>query len=258
MTDQTYYANGFDESISQTHSWRTAENCAEYMLKYVKHNYKILDVGSGPGTITKSFAKYIPDGYIIGIEPTAELIEEASKDPNLPYNVRFEKASVFNLPYSDNSFDIVHAHQVIVHLSDPLKALNEMTRVLKPGGLLCIKDAEMDSTTVFPKKFEPQLLYFMNLMRSKFTSSVGASRQKSLILQTSLLDIVRHTASSWCISEDKERLLFANMFIKRLEASKVNYISFTREKITQAWIDWSQDESAVFFILNGEIIAKKI
>ena len=51
-------------------------------------------------------------------------------------------ASVYELPYDDASFDVVHAHQVLQHLSEPVAALREMRRVCAPGGLLAVRDAD--------------------------------------------------------------------------------------------------------------------
>jgi SAM-dependent methyltransferase len=51
-------------------------------------------------------------------------------------NVRFERGDIYALPYPDNSFDAAFANHVIEHLSDPVRALKEIHRVLKPGSVL--------------------------------------------------------------------------------------------------------------------------
>ncbi len=49
-------------------------------------------------------------------------------------NVRFATGDVYALDFDDASFDVVHAHQVLQHLQDPVAALRELRRVLRPGG----------------------------------------------------------------------------------------------------------------------------
>jgi len=56
--------------------------------------------------------------------------------------VGFCAGSVLALPFDDTSVDVVHAHQVLQHLADPVAALSEMARVLRPGGILAVRDAD--------------------------------------------------------------------------------------------------------------------
>ena len=68
-------------------------------------------------------------------------------------NARFQVASVYELPFPDKSFDAVFAHGVLEHLREPLKALTEMRRVLKQGGVIGIRDADQ-SAAVWPDNEE--------------------------------------------------------------------------------------------------------
>lgn len=65
-------------------------------------------------------------------------------------NVRFEVANVYELPFADASFDAVLAHTLLVHLSDPLKVLKEMRRILKPGGIAAVSDDNFNTLVVSP------------------------------------------------------------------------------------------------------------
>ncbi|KAH3686696.1 hypothetical protein WICPIJ_002340 [Wickerhamomyces pijperi] len=278
--DQTYYTNNkYDPSISNTHRWRTVENCSEFMIPFIKPTDKILDVGCGPGTITTSLAKYVPQGQVYGIEPTEGLFQEAkdllhqqeqsSKHIN---NVKFELGSAFKLPYEDNSFSIVHAHQVLIHLSDPIKALQEMIRVIKPNGLICVKDCELNSTIIYP--YSEPLEYFMKeIMSSVNTKRNAASLHKQWIYEANekyrttettttktSLELVQHSAISWCNSTTEQRKSTADMFIKRCLQSE-NFIKdtkFTKNQIVEAWENWSKDETGVNFSIHGEVVIRKI
>ncbi|KAJ3001160.1 hypothetical protein NUW54_g6607 [Trametes sanguinea] len=68
MSKQAVYTHGHHESVLRSHSWRTAENSAAYLLPYLKPNMTLLDIGCGPGTITADFAKILSEGHVTGLE----------------------------------------------------------------------------------------------------------------------------------------------------------------------------------------------
>ncbi|ODQ56933.1 hypothetical protein WICANDRAFT_36397 [Wickerhamomyces anomalus NRRL Y-366-8] len=261
-TDQTYYRDGHDASISLTHSWRNVKNSCAYMLNFIKPTDKILDVGCGPGTITYDLGKYVPKGEIIGIEPTKELIDEALRDETTKKsqpNVSFEVCSVYSLPYPDSCFDIVHAHQVIVHLENPLKALQEMKRVLKPGGYICCRDGDLQACIFYPEVFKEPLFYYLEKATTEFTCWYGGSRLKELFIGVKFKpDKIIHTTSTWCISSRADRELFSNMYIKRLDSIKYNSSDkYTKSQLKEAWLQWANDDKASWVQIHGEVIAQK-
>ena len=58
---------------------------------------------------------------------------------------------VMALPFDDDSFDVVHAHQVFQHLADPVGALAQVRRVSRPGGLVAVRDAVYSAMCWFPR-----------------------------------------------------------------------------------------------------------
>ena len=65
-------------------------------------------------------------------------------------NLRFEVGDLFALGYPDASFDVVHLHQVLQHLADPVGALVELRRVLRPDGVLAARDSDYGAFTWAP------------------------------------------------------------------------------------------------------------
>jgi ubiquinone/menaquinone biosynthesis C-methylase UbiE len=97
----------------------------------------VLDAGCGIGAVTKFFAKKHPETNFIGVNISSEQIKEAFKD--CPSNAAFVEVSYDELPFDDNSFDFIYFYQSIGY--KPLvKTLEEIHRVLKPGGKLFISD----------------------------------------------------------------------------------------------------------------------
>src|SRR5271170_6662076 len=132
------YTHGHHESVLRSHTWRTAQNSASYLLPHIKPDMRILDVGCGPGTITADFAALVPQGQVIGLEYAPEVLKQAREfiDERELTNVQFAVGDIHALEYPNDSFDVVHAHQVLQHIPDPVQALKEMKRVTKPGGIV--------------------------------------------------------------------------------------------------------------------------
>src|SRR3954447_24913964 len=120
------YTHGHHESVLRSHRWRTVENSAAYLVPHLRPGLELLDVGCGPGTITAGFATRLSPGQVRGIDFSADAIDAARRDHP---GVDFVTGDVYTLKFEDASWDIVHAHQVLQHLSDPVAALKEMRRV---------------------------------------------------------------------------------------------------------------------------------
>ena len=96
----------------------------------------MLDVGCGPGTITADLALLVAPGEVVGIDASAEVVAQATEAAGSGLglsNLRFEVGDLFALDYPDASFDVVHLHQVLQHLGDPVDALVALRRVLAVG-----------------------------------------------------------------------------------------------------------------------------
>lgn len=147
------YTHGHHESVLRSHTWRTAANSAAYLLDSLKPHMKILDIGCGPGTITADLAELVPDGHVTGVDHAPGILDQAratAADRGLR-NVEFEVADVHALDFPDDTFCVVHAHQVLQHVGDPVRALREMHRVTRPGGFIAVRDADYSAMTWYPE-----------------------------------------------------------------------------------------------------------
>ena len=99
-------------------------------------------MGCGPGTITADLALLVAPGDMVGIDTAADVVAQARSTPSGlgVENLRFEVADLFALGFPDASFDVIHLHQVLQRLQDPVAALVELRRVLDPDGLLAARD----------------------------------------------------------------------------------------------------------------------
>src|SRR5215469_4877323 len=138
------YLHGHHESVLRSHRWRTAENSAAYLLARLPISARVLDIGCGPGTITAGLAAAVPGGHVIGIDRAVGVLDNARAEAERQgvRNISFEVGDAYGLAFANDSFDVVHAHQVLQHLSDPVAALIEMRRVLRTGGILAVRDSD--------------------------------------------------------------------------------------------------------------------
>ncbi|GMM35099.1 hypothetical protein DASC09_024240 [Saccharomycopsis crataegensis] len=270
LNDQSYYASGYDPTVSKTHSWRTVATCCEYFEKSIKLGDTILDVGCGPGTITCDFARYVgKDGEVIGIEPTKELIDEANlrKPSELDKNVKFSVASAYKIPFDDNTFDIVHCHQVLVHLEDPLAALKEMKRVCKKGGVVCCREADLEMTAVYPLAYIDTVEYYFRRKSTDQTSTDGRMGRKlrSLAMMAGFDGPnVNGSVGNWTYYRDDERKWFGEMFLGRIGGSKEKFIYDSdvlndkkKAEIIRGWEEWIKDPDGWLNFSHGQIVCRK-
>ena len=146
------YIHGHHESVLRSHQWRTAENSAAYLLPFLAPGATLLDIGCGPGTITVDLAERVAPGTVVGIDRAEDVlaVARASAAERGLHNVTFAVGDAYRLQFPDDSVDVVHAHQVLQHLTDPVAALTEMRRVGRPGGVVAVRDADYAATTWYP------------------------------------------------------------------------------------------------------------
>jgi ubiquinone/menaquinone biosynthesis C-methylase UbiE len=156
------------------HARRTAEKHAHFLLPHLKPGMRLLDAGCGPGSITLGLAETVAPAEVVGIDASDAAIDAAramAAERNV-VNVRFEVADVHALPYGDATFDAAFVHALLQHLPDPLAALVEIRRVMKPGAVIGIADADHDGYIIAPP--DPMLVRWHELStRMKQSPLVG-------------------------------------------------------------------------------------
>ncbi len=142
----TEYAIGHGEGAVGIMNARRAEDWAAHVLPHLRPDMRLLDCGCGPGSITLGLAARVAPGEVVGIDREPSQVEQAQRAATKAgvENTRFEVGDVVDLPFGDDSIDVVHAHMVVMHLADPLAALREMLRVLRPGGFVALRDTIID------------------------------------------------------------------------------------------------------------------
>ncbi|CAA0090483.1 putative methyltransferase YcgJ [BD1-7 clade bacterium] len=110
----------------------------------------ILDAGCGPGVTTQAIADRVDDNVeIIGADLSQSMVDYASAH-STHQNVRYHKACLKDLPYSDGSIDVIRVERCLHHVSGVSQAFKEFERVLKPGGRLVINEPDVRYICMHP------------------------------------------------------------------------------------------------------------
>jgi len=162
----TEYTMGYSEEFQQLLRRRNAAREAAHLLPHLKPRMRVLDFGCGPGTISMGLAQAIAPGELHGIDIEESQIQIAriAAQAGNHQNTKFLTGDVTALPYEDNFFDAAHCHAVLMHIPDTQRALAEVKRVLKPGGILACRELITSSSFSTPNFMDELWIAFSRLM----------------------------------------------------------------------------------------------
>lgn len=268
-TPKDTYTHGHHPAVLAVHSWRTAENSAGFLLPHLTAGQRLLDVGCGPGTITLDLAERVAPGEVVGIDNAADVIATAHDNRAQrgadTERVTFRVGDVYAIDEPDDSFDVVYAHQVLQHLSDPRAALREMRRVCRPGGVVAVRDSDYAGFVWAP--LDPRLDRWLALYH-EIARGNGAEPDAGRFLLTWALDAgfsdVTAGASAWCFATPGDRAWWGNNWADRVSQSAFATQALERGLAIQAELDdlaaafrqWTAEPNGYFALLHGELICR--
>jgi ubiquinone/menaquinone biosynthesis C-methylase UbiE len=265
--NQDIYTHGHAESVLRSHLSRTVDNSAAYVAEHFRPGASVLDVGCGPGSITIDIAARVAPGRVLGIDSSAEVIDGARALAGRAGagNATFAVGGIYALDAADDSFDVVHAHQVLQHLGDPVAALREMLRVCRPDGVVAARDADYAAMTWYPA--DPRLDRWLEICRAVFRGN-GAEPDAARHLlawahAAGAADVVP-SASVWCYATPEQRNWWGGLWADRIVESSIAQqavdggFSHTEElvEISAAWRQWAAHPDGWFTIVNGEVLCR--
>ena len=260
------YTHGHHTSVLASHRTRTAADSAAYLLPHLRAGQRLLDVGCGPGTITLDLAQLVAPGQTVALEREETVLAEvqALAARRGLDDLVTTVGDVYALEFDDASFDIVHAHQVLQHLTDPVAALREMRRVTRPDGLVAARDGDYATMTWYPT--EPRLERWLEVYCAVARSNGAepdAGRRLLSWAHSAGFSRVRPSASVWLFADEDRRGWWSETWAQRTVSSGMASQAVaaglaTHDEladIATGWREWARRADAWFCVVSGEILA---
>ncbi|WP_298208017.1 methyltransferase domain-containing protein [Ferrimicrobium sp.] len=258
MTDT--YIHGHDESVLASHRWRGAENSAGYLLPVLQENHTLLDVGCGPGTITRDFAQRLPRGRVVALDRSAPIVREAVGAIQHCSGI---VGDAYTLPFPNRSFDVVHAHQVLQHLRDPEGAIGEMARVSRH--YLAFADADYDRMMWWPnvQELDRWMQLYQGIASANHVNPNIGRQLPSLALACGLSRYTTH-AITWTYATPELCRWWGDLWAGRVLhstfASEALRLGLSTHEelafIARGWKAWARQPGAMFVIPSVAILAE--
>jgi ubiquinone/menaquinone biosynthesis C-methylase UbiE len=269
MSNKTVYITDHSPSVLQTHSWRTATNSAAYLVPYIKPSMEILDIGCGPGSISVDFARLVPQGHVTGIEYVADPLDTARSLASAQgiTNIDFRVGDIHSLDFPDDTFDIVHVHQVLQHIADPVRALREMRRVAKSdGGIVAARESA--SMTWYPDNAG---IAGWKEVTGRMGKAKGGNPHPGRYIHVWAEEAefkrtrIKKSAGAWCFSSPEGREYWGGSMEARMRSSGFSKMAVEEgyttkeelERVANGWRDFVKNDQAWFGLFHGEILCWK-
>ncbi|MEZ4869759.1 MAG: methyltransferase domain-containing protein [Caldilineaceae bacterium] len=254
MTADEQYTHNQSSQARQRFGTRVAEVQAAFLIPHLRPGMMILDCGCGPGSITFGLAEIVAPGEVIGIDISEKQIEQAQSRAveQQVANVRFETADMYALPFTDQSFDAIFSNAVFHHLRDPLAALKGAYRLLKPEGVLGIREPDFAGLLVNPAK--PILLRYFERIVQLITVNGGnpsiGRTLRALLQEAGLTNINASAMYETYGTQDAVHYIgtFAvNMLREETYITQLTNLSgnpMEVDEIREAWTAWADNPNA--------------
>ncbi len=227
------YSQRANPAFEAVMALRTAAKEGSFFLPHLSPGMRVLDVGCGPGSITIGFAEAVFPGEAVGVDfqPSQVALAQASSSSRGTLNARFEVADVYQLPFPDASFDAVFAHAVLWHLREPLRALAEIRRVLRPGGIIGVRDCDWGGRIYAPAtpRLEEWWALTIQIRQRNGGDPFMGRHLRRLLIEADFVS-VEAGASVWCAGTPEEVQHFATFLKAQLQG-------FASTALAEGWMD---------------------
>lgn len=260
------YTHGHCGAVVDSHARRTATNSAAFALPLLRRDHLLLDLGCGPGSVTIDLSQRV--ARAVGVDASPEAVLRARRDAAArgAGACEFLVADVYRLPFADAAFDVVFAHQLLQHLADPVEALRESARVLRPGGIIAVRDSDYGTMVHDPRDplLDRWLALYCELARRNGGEPDAGRMLARWVGAAGFVDAVA-TSSSWTYAEPTAVTDWCTLWTDRLLTARMGEDAMrlglaTRdelEELAAAWRRWAAAPQPYFAFLHGEVVARK-
>ena len=256
---QEEYVHGYTDEHRAFLSMRTAAREAAFFLPFLKPGMRLIDCGCGMGALTTSLAERLAPGEVIGIDREESQVQAArawAAERGVS-NVRFEVGSIYEIPYPDASFDAAFAYTVLEHTREPLQAIREMRRVLKPGGVIGLCDPDYEGQLFAPESPAfGELLQIIRRFSEEHASPYYARHQRGYLLDAGFSPTEGFAQAAGGGSPQMSPFMFRNIIQPTVESIRswiVENGHATSEHVDELLAEaqaWSERPDAFFALIH--------
>ena len=261
------YTLGYGEGAMDWMTSRTAEVHGAFLLPYLKPGMRFLDCGCGPGTLTRGFAEFVAPGEAIGIDMEASQFSataETAREDGIE-NLTFRTGDIYHLPFADEHFDVVFGSAVLGSVANAGKLVEEMVRVLKPGGWLGLKEFDHGGDIVWPQTpLIARSIELYHRLRAHNGHEPHAGRRLKEFMHAAGCSI-EYVHALYDEKTDAEQLLphieRNNRLVFEMLSSQYEELGWCSpqelEEDAEAWVEFANDPTAIHLSTWFEAVGRK-
>ena len=146
------YTPGHSASAFSFMAARDLESHGFFLLPLLQGGFDVLDAGCGPATISADIADAVFPGKVTALDISSSELDQGRRlaEGREIVNLELVAASVYEMPFPESSFNVVFSLDLLEHLSEPLRALEQFHRVLRPGGFIALSSPDWDAIEISP------------------------------------------------------------------------------------------------------------
>jgi SAM-dependent methyltransferase len=252
------------------------------ILESLPPNFIFLDVGCGPGSITLDIARRYPSCTVLGIDyPDALKKARQNAQESCLSNVRFAVGDGLDIAATASQpgfevvmggCDMVHTHQVHMHVQDPVKLMCELRAAAKPqGGFVCCRESDHGMVAFWPDL--PSMVQFSAAIPKMLSARgqdpyVGRKFVSHALAAGFKREQIEASVGTWVYSTPKERQGWANVIVGsiqgqgasdkvQLEAEASGSQGIDVSSVLKDWQEWVQAEDGWYAVPCPQIVCRR-
>ncbi|ORY61686.1 methyltransferase domain-containing protein [Pseudomassariella vexata] len=264
---------------------RTVENSVPYIipvLDALPANFTLLDVGCGPGSITIDIARRYPSSTVLGVD-SPDAIETARSNAQEAgvHNVKFAVGDALELGKAAENpgfevvkggCDVVHTHQVHMHVQDAAKFMRELREAAKPhGGKVCCREVDLGMVAFWPEM--PPMIKFNSVIPKMMQARnqdphVGRKLLSHALAAGFKRENIEVSLGHWIYSTPPERESWAAMFIENLSnqaslanieetQTQYNIEKMDMSEVLESWQKWVKAEDGWYAMPSSQVVCER-
>ncbi|MPZ50498.1 MAG: methyltransferase domain-containing protein [Dehalococcoidia bacterium] len=264
MTERVRFTN--------TDDWRETrrlENSAAFLAPYIKPGMSVIDCGCGPGTITCDLAEAVFPGKVVGVDRSQEIVGRATgiaRERGLT-NVHFEHGDINKLRFADGTFEAALESSTLQYLPRPSRAVREIFRVLKPGGVFGARDRDYRGDLFGNPNAVVRAAWRMHYQSYKQVNGLDLTlggRLRDLLHAAGFEELI-NTATYEDHGDQEGARWIAAFYTRNFDSnwyvSQILERGFATSELLeewrQAWQAWGEDPRSFYSIARSEVVGWK-